>query len=339
MIRLKDIAEKAGVTVPSVSKALNNSPEISEETALLIKKVAKEMGYEARPVNKKRNYVVGVIVPEVSSHYYAQLLTSIGQALEKQGYTMLTMMTFFRPENDKSVVEQLCRYKLDGIIVSCYHPMSKQIYDIIRNSGTPVLFLEEVQQSWMPLCDADSIYINQELGVRLLLEHLVELGHENIGYLGEDNSAIRYRTLVNFLEERKLPLRSEFVKIGSERFETGGYQYAQKLLKENKLPTAVFCAYDQMAYGAMKAFGEHGLRIPEDISVVGFDNNVMDDFTHVSLTTVTNPVEEMGAVAVRILMDKIENPRTHVVQRVSLQSRLITRSSTCPPKDSAEADL
>ena len=82
--------------------------------------------------------------------------------------------------------------------------MSKQIYDIIRNSGTPVLFLEEVRQSWMPLCDADSIYINQELGVQLLLEHLVELGHKNIGYLGEDNSDIRYRTMVNFLEERNL---------------------------------------------------------------------------------------------------------------------------------------
>lgn len=336
MVRLKDIAEKAGVTVPSVSKALNNSPEISEETALLIKRVAKELGYESRPVNKKRNYVVGVIVPEVSSHYYTQLLTAIGQSLEKQGYTMLTMMTFFRSENDKAVVEQLCRYKLDGIIVTCYHPMSKQIYDIIKNSGIPVLYLEEVQQTWTTQGDVDSIFINQSLGVRLLLEHLLDLGHENIGYLGENYSDIRYRTMVNFLEEKKLPLRSEFVKIGSERFETGGYQYAQKLLKEKTLPTAVFCAYDQIAYGAMKAFWEHGLRIPEDISVVGFDNNITDDFTHVSLTTATNPVEEMGVVAVKILLDRLENPRTHVVQRVSLQSRLIIRDSTGRPKERKE---
>lgn len=339
MVRLKDIAEKAGVTIPSVSKALNNSPEISEETTLLIKKVAVELGYESRPINKKRNYVVGVIVPEVSSHYYAQLLTAIGQALKKQGYTMLTMMTFFRSENDKSVVEQLCRYKPDGIIVSCYHPMSKQIYDVIKNSGIPVLYIEEEPQSWTTQGDVDSIFINQSLGVRLLLEHLISLGHKRIGYLGEKHSDIRYRTMVDFLQERELPLYSEYVKIGSDRFETAGYEYAQRLLKEKNLPTAVFCAYDQIAYGAIKAFWEHGLRIPEDISVVGFDNNVMDDFTYVSLTTATNPVEEMGTVAVRILMDKIENPRTHVVQRVSLQSRLITRSSTCPPKDNRELDL
>lgn len=339
MVRLKDIAEKAGVTIPSVSKALNNSPEISEETTRLIKKVADELGYESRPMNKKRNYVVGVIVPEVSSHYYAQLLTSIGQALKKQGYTMLTMMTFFRAENDKPVVEQLCRYKPDGIIVSCYHQMSKQIYDIIKNSGIPVLYLEEIQQTWSALGDVDSIFINQSLGVQLLMEHLVGLGHKKIGYLGEKHSDIRYRTMVDFLKERDLPLCSEYVKIGSDRFETGGYDYAQKLLKEKELPTAVICAYDQIAYGAMKAFWEHGLRIPEDISVVGFDNNVMDDFTYVSLTTATNPVEEMGAVAVRILMDKIENPRTHVVQRVSLQSRLITRNSTCPPRENNGWDM
>lgn len=336
MVRLKDIAEKAGVTVPSVSKALNDSPEISEETALLIKKVAEEMGYESRPVNKKRKNLVGVIVPEVCSHYYAKLLTSIGQALEKQGYIMLTMMTYFHGENDRTVIEQLCRYKPDGIIVSCYHPMSKQIYDIIKSSGIPVLYLEEVQQTWTTQGDVDSIFINQRLGVQLLMEHLVGLGHEKIGYLGEKNSDLRYLAMVNFLEEKKLSLYSEFVKIGSERFETGGYQYAQKLLKEKTLPTAVFCAYDQIAYGAMKAFWEHGLRIPEDISVVGFDNNITDDFTHVSLTTATNPVEEMGVVAVKILLDRLENPRTHVVQRVSLQSRLIIRDSTGRPKERKE---
>lgn len=331
MIKLKDIAEKTGFSIPTVSKALKNSPEISEETSAVVKRMAEDLGYQSRN-SKKRKKIIGVVVPEVCSQYYATLLTSISQSLENEGYISMTMITNFNGQKDKAVIKQLCKYKPDGIIISCYHKMSKDIYDVIRSSQIPVLFLEEIQQTWTSDEDVDSIFINQKRCVQLLLDHLCSLGHSRIGYLGEKNSNLRYSAMAEYIKDNGLSINDNNVIIGSERFEKGGYFYGQQLLEKGDIPTAVFCSYDQIAYGAMKAFWEHGLRIPEDISIVGFDNNVMDEYSHVSLTTVTNPAEEMGVVAVKILLDKINNPDTHVVQRVSLQGRLIIRNSTCPPR-------
>ena len=132
------------------------------------------------------------------------------------------------------------------------------------------------------------------------------------------------------MEQHNLFVDTRFVKRGSDRFERGGYILAKELMEEKELPTAIIAGYDQFAIGAMKLFQENGIRIPEDMAILGFDNIVLDEYLPVTLTSVTNPVEQMGATAVKLLLDAIKNPKTHVVQTVTLQSRLIVRSSTRP---------
>ena len=138
--------------------------------------------------------------------------------------------------------------------------------------------------------------------------------------------------LCKYLRQRGLEVIPAFMKRGEERFEKGGYLRAVELLKEKELPTAIFASYDQIAFGAICAFEEYGIRVPEDISIIGFDNIVMDNYHPVKLSSITNPADQMGITAVKILLDAINHPRSHVVQNVALQSRLVTRMSTCAPR-------
>lgn len=329
MVKLKDIAEQTGLTVSTVSKALGHSREISRETAQRVLETAKSMGYVSKKAMNRETKTIGVILPEVRSHYYAELMHALSLEIESHGYSMITMLTKEYSADVTPYVERILQYDPDGLVVSCNFTLSEETCQKMVRSCVPTLLLTEVEMTY-PL---DSICIKTELSVRLAVEHLVQLGHQKIGYLGEYNSDGRYYAFCEILKQNDIELNPCFIKRTGLRFEQGGYEVACELLKEKDLPTAVVTSYDQIAYGAMRAFRERGIRVPEDLSIVGFDNIVMDAYHPVPLTSVTNPVEQMGITAVKILLDAIRKPTTHVVQNVSLQSRLVTRASTCPPRE------
>jgi len=327
MVKLKDIAQATGLTVSTVSKALSRSDEISEATTRRVLDAAHGMGYQPRRAANRDVKTIGVILPEVRSHYYAELMHALTHEIESHGYAMITMLT---PDFSAKVgpyIERLCQYDPDGLILNCYHELPEETFRTVLDTGVPSLLLTEVT----PSCPLDSICIKTEFSVRLAVEYLLQLGHREIGYLGEYNSDVRYHAFLDLMKQNEIDVNPRFVKRTSTRFEQGGYEAACELLREPQLPTAVLTSYDQIAFGAMRAFRERGVRIPEDLSIVGFDNIVMDEYYPVPLTSVTNPVEQMGITAVKILLGAIRNPAAHVVQNVSLQSRLVIRKSACPP--------
>ncbi|MPN15834.1 HTH-type transcriptional repressor CytR [bioreactor metagenome] len=186
----------------------------------------------------------------------------------------------------------------------------------------------------------DTISIANEMAVRQALDHLIELGHREIGYIGEFASDVRYLAFTRYLKELGLPVREEHMKRGKERFELGGYLRAKELLKEQGEPrvTAVLACYDQVALGALDAFAEEGVRVPEDLSIIGFDNIILNDYLPIQLTSISNPTEQLSALAVKLLMDNLVEKEGHVVQNVSLQPRLVVRGSTRPPRESTPTD-
>ena len=333
MVKLRDIAEATGLTVSTVSKALNHSAEISKATTDLVWEKALEMGYAVKKPANPVQRTIGVIIPEVRSNYYAELMHSLANAIEKNGFTMITMMSTEYSASVKPAIERITQFKLDGLFVCCDVAFSDDSYQAIKNAGIPALLLTEVDLPYM----MDSIYIKEETGIEMAIDHFVELGHTKIGYIGEKASDIRYHAMCKCFRQRGIEIIPSFMKRGEERFELGGYLRTLELLKEKELPTAIFASYDQIAFGAIRAFQEHGIRVPEDISIIGFDNIVMDNYHPVKLTSITNPVEQMGITAVKILMDAIKHPRSHVVQNVALQSRLVVRKSTCPPAAAEES--
>jgi len=332
MVKLKEIAMQTGMTVSTVSKVLNHSKEISQETTQLVLETAKMMGYVPKKAASRDTKTIGVVLPEVRSHYYAELMHALSMEIESHGYSMLTMLTKAYSVDVHPYVERMLQYNLDGLVVSCDRTLAESTCRMLVDNQIPALLLTESDMRYPP----DSIAIKTELSVRLAVEHLIQLGHRKIGYLGEHNSDVRYQAFCEILKQNNIELNPNFVKRTEMRFEEGGYQVGCELMRERELPTAVVTSYDQIAFGAMRAFRERGIRIPEDMSIVGFDNIVMDEYYPVPLTSVTNPVEQMGITAVKILLDAIHKPTTHVVQNVSLQSRLVIRDSTCPPKETLQ---
>lgn len=326
MARLKDIADKTGVTVASVSKALNGSPEISASTAQLVKTAAYEIGYRSKKI-LKNSKSIGLILPEVRSHYYADLMHSLSNEISKYGYSTITMLSDFSTEGVLNAYDNMLQHNNKGMFISGGTFLTETLCKRIIAEGIPTVLFTEYNLPY-PI---DSIYVKTDNVLRLAVEHLTQLGHKAIGYLGEFNSDVRYDALCEVLKQNSIEINPKFVKKGKERFELGGYLRACELLQEKELPTAVITSYDQMAFGAMRAFFEKGIKVPDDISIVGVDNTVMDDYLPVQITSVNSPVNQMGVIAAKLLIDNIGSPSTHVVQNVALQSKLIIRNSTGSP--------
>ena len=327
MVKLKDIARETGLTISTVSKALNHNPEISTMTAELVWEKAREMGYFSRRVVDRRTKLVGVLLPEVRSHYYAEMLHALSRELQQEGCTMATILTNQYDEDVQPYLARLPQYDMDGIIVCCDHGFTAENYRALATGPIPAVLIA----GGRPPCLLDTVCLDG--GMRETVAHLVELGHRKIGYLGEENTEGLRRSLRELLPEYGVEPVPNCMKQGRERFEEGGYLRAKELLREKELPTAVITGYDQMAYGAMRAFAECGIRVPEDISVVGHSSALPDESCPMSLTTVMKPVKQMSVTAVSLLKDAMENPKTHIIQNITLQSKLVVRNSTCEPKE------
>jgi len=337
MPKMRDIAEKTGLNISTVSRALRDAPDISPETVSLVKRAAMQMGYRLR-TGARGNTTVGLIVPEVSSHYYSEMVETIERELKKRGYSMIVIIGGFDVMGILTAFDQMLRHDICGMIVNdCFVLNAKddiQKHDRIAHSVLPLVLISENKVK-LPV---DTISIATEMGVRIAVDYLVELGHSEIGYIGEYASDVRYLALTQYLKERGLPVREQHMKRGKERFELGGYLRAKELLKEMGQPraTAVLACYDQVALGALDAFAEEGVRVPEGISIIGFDNIILNDYLSIQLTSMSNPTEQLGSLAVKLLMDNMLEKENHVVQNVSLQPRLVVRGSTCPPKMSTD---
>jgi len=321
--KLSDIAIRTGLNVSTISRALREAPDISRDTIRYVQMVAQEVGYRYRKLDQLNARSIGVILPEVRSHYYAEIAHAITKEIGKHGYSALLMLSGFDTERIMAAFEEMLKQDIVGVILSGIPGVDEQR---VAACTLPTVVLTEANL----LASIDTIFVDSNSVMRQALEHLAALGHERIGYVGEYASDIRYRALVELCRQREMPLDPRFVKRGAERFELGGYLRAKELLQEKDLPTAIIASYDQVAFGAMRAMQEAGLSIPRDMSVVGVDDTILGDYMPVKLTTVTNPGSHMGVVAVKLLMDSVQKPLDHVVQRVALQSRLIARESTAP---------
>jgi len=335
MVTIKDIADKAGVNKSTVSRALSGKGVISEDKRTEISRIADELGYipnaSAKILAGEKAKTIGIILPEIDCNYYASVVGSIENRLKEIGYSLIIGQTGFEFDNELHYLELFARKNLDGIIFDLYNhnKFMLEFKRIKKSLNVPVVFIE----CFNSLTNYDVINIDNNHGVDLAIGHLESLGHKRIGFISELlSSPVRLPAFEASLGKHGLPIDHSLIKIGKERLEEGGYLRMQELLTTNPSVTAVFASYDTMAQGAMKAIREHGLRIPEDISIVGFDNIRESAYFGVPLTTVAPPVTEMGGMAVNILMDKIKNGTSNLIQHISLKPRLVIRDSTAKCK-------
>lgn len=331
MATLKEIADRAGVNTSTVSKALRGSNDIKPETCSRIRAIADEMGYVYRqPKTPTAASTIGLIFPELGSQYYNEIQVAFRRRMERLGFRTLVQLTDFDRSRELAALEAM----LDGGQVGGICMLTenadhfRQMRAMVERNGIPFLLICAHED--IDFCD--TISINHTIGAALAVEHLIELGHKKIAYIGEANTIPRETSFRSTMREHGLALPAEYVLRRTDRFELCGYLGMKQLLASGDPPTAVFAAYDNIAIGAMRAIYEAGLRIPEDISVIGIDANMTAQFVWPSLTSVTSPTADIGELASVLLGKRMEGRHTASYQSIRLCPTLKHGESTAPPR-------
>ena len=326
----RKLAQLVGVSPATVSKALSGSGEISAETAALIRRVAEEHGV-VRPSYRREHTSkrVAVIVPEIVSVFYSATATSITEILAGQGFEASIMICGFSDERFFELLDLIESEKLaDGVIalLSCKMP---------RKRGIPVV----------TICSAgnenrcDSVGVDMASGISDAVGHLVSLGHRHIGFIGEKNTIVKHKLFCNAIENYRLDFSERDIFVSARRFEMIGVEGAEYFMKMRNSPTAFIAAYDEIALGAIHTFSQHGIRVPEDVSIIGINDIPSSAFALTPLTTIKTFSSEMISIASKLLIDRINDPGSHAIQKITLGCELIIRSTTSKPKENSNEDL
>ncbi|MGI6440164.1 MAG: LacI family DNA-binding transcriptional regulator [Sphaerochaetaceae bacterium] len=330
MAVLKDIAEATQVSISTVSRALQNDSKISYETKKRVAAVAASLGYTKHKVKKLGVSPdwnsVGIIVPEVTSGYYSNLLGIANKQFEKKKYSMNIKLTNF---DDSTLLRHL--YNFNDFDVSCImlilddsETLSDELFTAIGIIKVPVLFITTKR---IPNLDFDNLYIDEHRGIELGLTYLINQGYESIGFIGEQQTLERLEVYKEVMKSFSMPVNEECVVISNKRSELAGYESMKTILAQKERPRAIFASYDHMAIGAIHAIEEEGLKIPEDIAILGFDDIPIAKFINKGLSTIRNPYDDMISIAVRVLLQRVSNPNA-AIQRIVLRPSIVTRGTT-----------
>jgi DNA-binding LacI/PurR family transcriptional regulator len=327
-LSIKDIARIARVSHPTVSRALQNSPLVNAKTAEKIRKIADETGYRASAVARglvtRRTRTIGLVVTTVADPFASEVVCGIEQTANDRGYSVFLADSNADPERERKVVQAFAERRVDGIIVTSsrvgalYLPMltQMQVPIVLVNDQHPGAFVH-------------SVMIANFAGMRAAAEHLIGLGHRRIAYLGDQfgyqSDAERLAGYRAALEKAGIPAAAELVANGDGRAEAA-MAAMEKLLALAHPPTAICCYNDMSALGAMRQIRLKGLRVPEDISVAGFDDLFFASYMQPPLTTVRQPMRRMGQMAMDSLFRLMSGEES--VPQITVETELIVRGST-----------
>jgi len=329
-----DVARLAGVSTATVSRALNATGQISPATRKAIEEAVEQLGYQpntiARSLVKRSTQTIAVMFPDIADPFYPALVKGVQALADEQNYTILLCTAEGDPEREESYLNLLRAKQVDGALVDGLVLPRSRIARIV-DEGFPIVSLDrDIDFPSIPLVQVDN-----RLGGRLAAEHLLELGHREIAHLaGRPELRISGERLTGYREalaDAGVAADPALVAVGGFT-EEGGYRAMQELLDQDAACTAVFAANDVSAVGALRAIRESGKRVPEDISVVGFDDLWLAAYLSPPLTTVRQPLLDIGRRATEILLDMIRGERKSRRVRHILEPELVVRASTAPPR-------
>lgn len=321
----KDVAMLAGVSRPLVSLVMRNSPHVSPEKREAVLRAAEELGYRrnahAAQLASRRAMILGVVITDPMNPVYIRVLKAAEEQAETAGYGVLLAVNNVDPDLEREAVGRLLGHRVDGVVLVGTRLSSQFVAEL--SLQVPVIVVGR------RMAGVDVVSIDDQLGARLVVEHLVELGHRDIAHVDggpQPGSRIRRRSYEETMRKHGL---GDHVRVaGGDNSEPGGVAGAKRLFADGNRPTAIFASNDLSAVGVLAAARDHGLAVPDDLSVVGFDNSPLSEFAYVSLTTIHQPAE-LGAEAVDMLIDRITDPSRPTGTRL-FKPELLVRGTTGP---------
>ena len=330
-VTIKDVAAKCGLSISTVSKAFNNYADISAETRETVQRAAKEIGYFpnaiARTLKTNRSYNLGVLFQEergtgLTHSFFASVLDSFKSECEKQGYDI----TFINHNIGRTGMTYLehCRYRnVDGVCVVCANFYSPEVVALVA-SDLPVVTIDHA------FSNRSCVLSENVEGMKILVDYAVSMGHRRIAYVCGERASVTEKRVTGYyrgLAEAGIEPRPEYLLESVYDSPAAGAEAVRQLMALPEPPSCILLPDDRAALGALDAAQELGLRVPEDLSIAGYDGSRLSQLVRPRLTTVLQDSAGMGARAAQYLIDRIENPRTAGSETGMIPTRLVIGES------------
>ncbi|MFS8143902.1 LacI family transcriptional regulator [Rhizobium sp. R635] len=331
-VGIRDVAKLAGVSTGTVSRVLNDHPSVTKELRARVDGIIKELGYmpdpSARSMRSKVSRLIGIVIPDLTNPFFSELVQSAEQAAANHGYNIIVMTSFDHAAKEADRIRQLTSRKVDGIILV----PSNDFHTLKLPKGLPIVVVDRLMPGY------SGIAADHRNGVRLGVEHLLKLGHRRIGFISGPKHSVpandRLRGYLDAMEQTgggtelgASPLIAEAAFDYESGRSAGNYLLARA---RNERPTAIFASSDQQAIGCMRAAHDLGIPIPAALSVVGFDGIPLASMTTPRLTTVKQPIQEVAAAAVAVLLNKRTAPELD--KPILFDCEFLNGETTAPPQ-------
>jgi len=335
--RLVDIAKVLNVSTVTVSKALRDHPDISTETKQQVKKVAKELGYTpnyiARSLSSRKSFMIGVVVPDVAHSFFSTVIDSIYDAASQKGYEIILTVSRENPDKEITCIRNLLSMRVDGLLVSISERTTDvSIFDTVKKMNIPLVFFDRGIEGLNLSC----VRVNDRSGAESIVEYAIKLGYDKIAHLSgyRDISIGRDRCngYLDALQKHNIRIRDEWIIEGGFR-EEYGYKGFMKLWGKKEKPEVIFTANDKVAMGVYNAAKEKGVKIPNDLGVIGFGDLAFAGIVSPPITTVHQPAATIGRKAVEVLIDEVLSTDDVEPQTVAFRTELKIRDSIIKKQD------
>lgn len=329
-VTIKDIAKEAKVSIATVSRVINNKEDgVGKDTRENILKIMEKHNYVpsslARGMVTKKTHIIGLILPDINNPFFPGIVRGAEDAASKYGYNIILCNTDDKEEKEIEHIQILKEKSVDGVIYTSTLENKGENIELFKKYKIPLVSMDRNG----PLDEVPFISTDGEIGMYKLVEYLIQNGHTQIAYIsGKKGMYGEYKRLRGYkkaLSKYNIPIVQELIKYGDYKI-SGGIKCMEELLEENLKFTAVASENDLMAIGALEVLNNRGIRVPDEISVTGFDNIFLTKVTFPKITTVAQPTYEMGYSAVELLL-KIINKEELPSKQIILNTNLIIRNS------------
>ncbi len=338
-ITVEEVAREVGLSAMTVSRVLNNQPNVSEKTRKRVLETTRRLGYTPNQIAKslvlRKTQTIGVVVPEITHSFFPEAIRGIEEVTYRLGYHLILMHSAEDARREEDAIRTLEAKRVDGILISMAQTVEDyRLYKQIVRQGIQVVFFDRCVSGLGASC----VSIDDEESARRITEHLVGHGYRRIAHLrGPSRVSIGAARLQGFrkaLKQNSMSVADELI-VESGFHESGGYEAMRRLLDlpPERRPRAVVAINDPAAFGAMKAIAERGLRVPEDIARVGFSDDIRSELMPTPLTTIRQPAYDVGRRAAQQLFAEIERTSNPVDQITVKAELVIRRSCGCRPKN------
>lgn len=330
MPTMVDVAKRANVSIATVSRVLNGQANVKPELVAQVMDAVRELQYEpnftAQNLRRNESRTLVIVTPNITNPYYSNIIAGIAKGSQERGYSTFLFNTEGKREMEEQILDRLKKHQADGAILLATELGSDWIYDYAKEY--PVVQCSEFD----PMYAIPHVCVDNYKATQDVMEYLLSLGHTRIGTISVENrfysTATRIRGYKDALEKAGIAVEEDYIRYAQGYTFKMGFKSARSLLAQEKRPTALFCVSDMLALGAIAGAKEMGFRVPNDVTVVGFDDVEYTTMFHPYITTIVQPCYQIGYTAVELVCGLIQ--RQQVPNEVMLPHQLVVRESSAP---------